>query len=140
MLQRRIILALSALFTQISFAFADDVNNSNVNVLPPNNYTQYSATFFSNITSGSGWGYVSHYGNFWTSLVPIELFWALVIIVPYLTIYNRTQSIVIPAVLYLFIGGVLGQFMPTFLGQVFYWFIAAGAAGIVYEIYVGQQG
>lgn len=104
----------------------------------PTNYSQYHTTFFDN--TSSGWGFVSHYANFWTTVVPEELFWLLVIIIPFYTIYNRTGNVVIPSVLYLFIGGVLGTVMPTFLGQLFYWFIIVGGAGLLFNMYIGRQG
>lgn len=122
-------------------AFTSLVSTSLVaaaNGTAPMNYSHYSRDFFTNITSP--WDYISSFGNFWTHVVPTELFWAIIILIPYYTIYNRTRTIAIPAILYLFIGGALGTIMPTFLGQIYYWFLAVGGTTLVYDLYIGNQG
>lgn len=107
-----------------------------VNVGSPNNYSQYYQNFY---TPGMhGWDFVSHTANFWTSLTPAGFFWMIIILIPYITVYNRTGTIIIPAVLYLFIGGALAAVMPPFLGQFYYWFIILGAGGVIYRMFVGD--
>lgn len=102
----------------------------------PGNYSRYYQGFF---TPGmGGWDFTSHTSSFWTSVIPSELFWAIIILIPYLTIYNRTGTVIIPAVLYLFIGGTLALVMPTFLGQFYYWFLALGSAGVIYKMFIGD--
>jgi YVTN family beta-propeller protein len=107
-----------------------------VNVGAPNNYSQYYQNFF--IPGMGGWDFVSHTEDFWTTVTPSALFWAIIILIPYLTIYNRTGTIIIPAVLYLFTGGILAMVMPPFLGQFYYWFIILGSAGVIYRLFVGE--
>ena len=107
-----------------------------VTVGSPNNYSQYYQNFF--IPGMGGWDFVSHTADFWTTVTPATLFWAIIILIPYLTIYNRTGTIIIPAVLYLFTGGVLAMVMPPFLGQFYYWFIILGSAGVIYKLFVGE--
>jgi hypothetical protein len=85
-----------------------------------------------------GWDFASHSAGFWTTVVPSELFWAIIILIPYLTIYNRTGTIIIPAVLYLFAGGLLAAVMPPFLGQFYYWFIILGAGGVMYKMFINE--
>lgn len=104
----------------------------------PNNYSGYFRRFFTNVTNP--WDYVTGFGDFWTHTVPSELFWAFIILIPYYTIYNRTGTIIIPAVLYLFIGGSLATIMPSFLGQIYYWFIAIGGTTLMFDLYIGNQG
>lgn len=123
------ILSLILIFSSISCASA--ANNTT-----PNNYSQYYQTFFT--TNMTGWDFISHTGDFWNSITPGEFFWMIIILIPFITIYNRTGTIVIPAMMYLFTGGVLAIVMPPFLGQFYYWFLILGAGGIIYKLYVGE--
>jgi len=107
-----------------------------VNYGAPNNYSRYYQSFFT--PEMKGWDFTSHTSDFWNGIVPSELFWAIIILIPYLTIYNRTGTIIIPALLYLFIGGALAAVMPPFLGQFYYWFIVLGSAGVIYKLFIGE--
>lgn len=107
-----------------------------VQIGAPKNYSQHYQRFFSgNMT---GWNFASHTGDFWNNILPGEFFWMIIILIPFITIYNRTGTIVIPAMMYLFTGGVLAIVMPPFLGQFYYWFLILGAGGIIYKLYVGE--
>jgi hypothetical protein len=107
-----------------------------VTAVPTNNYSQYYQRFFT--ADMGGWDFVSHTSDFWNTLLPSEFFWMIVILIPYLTIYNRTGSIIIPAVLYLFIGGALAVVMPPMLATLYYWFIILGAGGVIYRMFIGD--
>lgn len=106
------------------------------NITAPENYSQYYQHFFTE--NMHGWDFVSHAGDFWSSVIPSEFFWMIVILIPYITIYNRTGSVIIPAVLYLFIGGSLAAIMPPNLAMLYYWFIILGAGGVIYKMFVGE--
>lgn len=115
---------------------ANHTNPVTVQLGAPKNYSQYYQKFF--VANMTGWDFVTHTGDFWESIVPAEFLWAIIILIPFITIYNRTGTIIIPALLYLFAGGVLATVMPPMLGQFYYWFLILGAGGIIYKLYVGE--
>jgi len=106
------------------------------NSTAPGNYSGYYQDFFTEHMHG--WDFVSHTGNFWNHLLPEGLFWLVVILIPYITIYNRTGTVIIPAILYLFAGGVLAAIMPPMLAPLYYWFLILGAGGVVYKMFIGE--
>lgn len=126
---RGYIIGLASLLSSVGVAAA-------ANVTAPNNYSQYYQKFF--VPGMKGWDFVSHSRDFWSSMVPEEFFWLIILLIPYITIYNRTGTIIIPAVLYLFIGGALALVMPPILAQFYYWFIILGTAGIIYKMFIGD--
>jgi hypothetical protein len=123
-----------ALLIATIFSTVDIVNAETA----PHNYSSYHTNFFANMTNP--WSFVSNFDNFWTNVVPPEMFWGVLLVVPFATLYNRTGSAIIPAVIYLFIGGAMAAIMPPQLGQFYYWFLLVGAGGIMFELFVGSQG
>lgn len=100
----------------------------------PRNYSQYvNVLFTDNMTS---WDFVSNTKNFYTSFMPEWFFWIVILMIPYIGMYNRQGGIAIVAVIYLFTGGIIATVMPALLAPYAKWFILLGVCGLIYQLFV----
>jgi YVTN family beta-propeller protein len=100
----------------------------------PENYSQYVSKLFTR--NMSGFDFLSHTVDFYTSFMPSWLFWCILLLIPFISMYNRQGGIILVGVLYLVTGGILSQVMPTVLGGAAFWFFVLGFAGILYKLFV----
>ena len=100
----------------------------------PENYSQYVTKLFTR--NMSGFDFLSHTVDFYTSFMPSWLFWCILLLIPFISMYNRQGGIILVGVLYLVTGGILSQVMPTVLGGAAFWFFVLGFAGILYKLFV----
>jgi uncharacterized membrane protein YoaK (UPF0700 family) len=100
----------------------------------PNNYSQYINVVFTE--NMSGWDFLTNSKNFYTALVPEAIFWCIILSIPYLSMYQRQDGILIVAIFYLFTGSIIAAVMPAFLGKFAMWFLVLGTAGIIYKVFI----
>jgi FOG: PKD repeat len=117
-------------------------NNSTTDIISvngtatPNNYSQYKDVLFtSNMTS---WDFPKNGATFYTLLIPSWFFWSVLLLIPYIGMYNRQGGIEIVAIIYLFTGGIVATVMPEQLAVYAKWFIIFGAVGVIYRIFIRE--
>lgn len=64
-------------------------------------------------------------------------FYAIIIMLTFMMIYIKTQSIAIPAMFLLIAGGALIEFFPPEIHAVAYLIIAMGITGLLYKLLKG---
>jgi PKD repeat protein len=115
-------------------------STSQMNVTPmiaaPHNYSKYvSQVFTSHMTT---WDFVEHTKNFYLDFIPADYFWAIILLIPYITMYNRQGTFILIGVLYLFTGGIVAVVMPAFLAPVAFWFLIIGSCGLIFRLFVPE--
>ncbi len=98
------------------------------------NYSQYKDVLFQ--SNMSAWDFVKNTKNFYVSFMPEWFFWLIILIIPYIGMYNRQGGIELVAVLYLFTGGIVALVMPTVIAPFAKWFLILGAGGVIYKMFV----
>ena len=105
-------------------------------VTAPENYSNLiNVMFTDNMTS---WDFVANIKNVYTTYVPESIFWLVILVLPYMMMYNRQNGILIIAILYLFTGSFTVLILPSFLAPFAFWFILLGVSGIVYRLFVSE--
>lgn len=102
----------------------------------PNNYSQYIPQLF--VSDMGGWDFLENMATVWTSLVGASIFWIVVLIIPYISMYGRQNGVGIVAVIYLFSGATLAQVMPEELGPIAFWMLILAILGIAYHTFIGE--
>jgi hypothetical protein len=104
--------------------------------MAPANYSQHIDTLFE---SNGVWGLVSGTYNVIVNTIGINIFWLLVLPLPFIATWIKQQSVVIPTVLYLTIGSVLvGVAPPTLQGPAFM-MLGMGITGTMYHIFKNRR-
>ncbi len=102
----------------------------------PNNYSQYKDVLFtSNMTS---WDFPENGVTFYTMLIPSWFFWSVILLIPYVGMYNRQGGVEIVAIIYLFTGGIIATVMPEQLAVYAKWFVIFGAVGVIYKMFIRE--
>lgn len=111
---------------------------SQLNVTPaiaaPNNYSKYVSQIFT--PQMTTWDFVENTKNFYLDFIPSDIFFAIILLIPFLTLYNRQGTFLMVGVLYMFTGGVIALIMPPVLAPFAFWFIILGAGGTIYRLFV----
>ena len=103
-------------------------------VVAPNNYSQYKDVLFtSNMTS---WDFPENGVTFYTMLIPSWFFWSVLLLIPYVGMYNRQGGVEIVAIIYLFTGGIVATVMPEQIAGLARWFVIFGAVGVIYKMFI----
>lgn len=113
---------------------------SQLNVTPaiaaPHNYSQYVTKIF--VPHMTTWDFVENTKNFYLDFIPSNIFWAIILLLPFITMYNRQGTFIMVGVLYMFTGGIIALVMPPVLAPFAFWFIVLGAGGVIYKLFVAD--
>ena len=113
-------------------------NTTQLNVTPviaaPNNYSKYVSEVFT--PKMTAWDFVEHTKNFYTDFIPSDIFFAIILLIPFITMYNRQGTFIMIGVLYCFTGGVIALIIPHKLSMFAFWFIVLGSGGLIYRLFV----
>lgn len=113
-------------------------STAQLNVTPviaaPRNYSKYIGEIFT--PKMSVWDFVLHTKDFYLDFIPSDIFWIVILLIPYITIYNRTNGSMLVNVLFLMTGGIVALVMPAMGGGLAFWAVALGVCGSVYKLFV----
>lgn len=114
----------------VSTALAD-------NVTAPKNYSQYKDMMFEkNMTS---WGMMENFTTVSTSVIGENIFWGIVIGIPFITLYTRQNGVILSLMVFLFSAGTLMVQIPEVLNTAVYWLLALSITGIIYHMLKGKK-
>lgn len=85
-----------------------------------------------------GWDFVENGANFYINTVGATLFWIVILSLPYISMYNRQNGVVIVALIYLFSGGLLATVLPAELSMIALWMVVLSITGLFYHIFISD--
>lgn len=100
------------------------------------NYTQYFDVLYSETT---GWGALRAVTNTYEAMVGKELFWILVITMPFICMWIKQQSVAIAAVVALVSGGLLMTLVPPEFGMPLKLLLVIGISGLLWHIFMKRD-
>jgi hypothetical protein len=107
--------------------------------VPPETGGEYSTHINTLFENGGVWGLVLGTFTVVTDVVGTNMFFLLVLPLPFIATWIKQQSVVIPTVLYLTIGSVLvGVAPPTLQGPAFM-MLGMGITGTMYHIFKNRR-
>jgi len=101
--------------------------------MAPNNYSQWIDVLYAD--NSGGWGLVSGVYNVASGVIGVTTFWLLVLPVPFIATLIKQQSVVIPTILYLTIGGVMALVAPIEYQKPAYLMLAFGISGLIFHMF-----
>lgn len=100
----------------------------------PLTYTNYTALFDNLFTDLSVWGFLSAIFGTYELMCGGSLFWLIIILIPFIMSWIKTQSVIIPSVLALITGSTLFVLIPAEAIGTVKILIMIGIAGLLYHI------
>jgi len=107
--------------------------------VPPETEGEYSMHINTLFENGGVWGLVLGTFTVVTDVIGDNVFWLLVLPLPFIATWIKQQSVVIPTALYLTIGSVMIGVAPATLQKPAVLMLAMGITGLMYHIFKNRR-
>jgi|SRR6056297_1474734 len=97
------------------------------------NYSQYSTMLWDG--ESSGFGFLHNLYDVMIALSSVTVFWIVVLPLPFLAAWIKQQSVIIPSVMYMVIGGSVLAVMPVELAKPAWMMLALSITGLIYHLF-----
>ena len=102
--------------------------------VPFQNYSQYSKQLFTaNMTQ---WDFLQNSVGIYTTFIPADIFYLIICLIMFLPLYIRTGSVLLPCVIFCFIGGFFAFMVPIWASSFFLDMFILGTVGLIYKIFI----
>lgn len=96
-------------------------------------YSQYNTMLWDG--EDSGFGFVENLYDVMIGLSSAVVFWLIVLPLPFLAAWIKQQSVIIPSIMYMVIGGSAVAIMPVELAKPAWLMLALSITGIIYHLF-----
>ena len=114
--------------TLIALVYAISTSIASAN----HNYTRYFDDLYSQTTA---WGGLESIFNMYESQIGAGLFWGILLATPFVAMWIKQQSVVMPTVVALIVGGVLIAKVPPEFDLPVKILLAIGVSGVLYHMF-----
>jgi hypothetical protein len=108
------------------------------NYTPAHNYSKYVNVIFGDTGESQSLSVTTLSQRSLTSVgdfMPIELFWCVMLSIPFIFLYGKQHSTKLCVILYLFIGAVLRSVMPPMITGFVFLGVGLGITSIIYNTF-----